>query len=108
MNTCWAVSVIWVCLFQVKELGVVIYNCSSLAKDLHKIFQSYWEMGLANSSLPQRWPAMYDATFNKHRPLLVKADNVSSRLYLTVSFCSVFLCIILLMVALVRRHLRDV
>lgn len=87
---------------------MVIYNCSSLAKDLHKIFQSYWEMGVANSSLPQRWPAMYDAAFNKYRPLLVKADNVSSRLYLTVSFCSVFLGIILPMVALLRRHLEDI
>lgn len=68
-----------------KELGVVIYNCSSLAKDLHKIFQSYWVMGQANSSLPRSWPAEYDAAFSQHRPLLVKADNVSSKLYLTVS-----------------------
>ncbi|TWW72237.1 5'-3' exonuclease PLD4 [Takifugu flavidus] len=82
----------WRALTQVKELGVVIYNCSSLAKDLHKIFQSYWVMGQANSSLPQRWPAEYDAAFDKHRPLLVKAGNVSSRLYLTgspPSFCPV-------------------
>lgn len=85
INTCWAVSGN-ASFFQVKELGVVIYNCSSLAEDLHKIFQSYWVMGQANSSLPQRWPAEYDAAFNKHRPLLVKAGNVSSRIYLSVSF----------------------
>lgn len=85
INTCWAVSGN-ASFFQVKELGVVIYNCSSLAKDLHKIFQSYWVMGQASSMLPQRWPAEYDAAFNKHLPLLVKAGNVSSRLYLTVSF----------------------
>lgn len=80
----------WRALTQVKELGVVIYNCSSLAKDLHKIFQSYWVMGHANSSLPEPWPAMYDAAFNQQRPLLVKVDNVSSKLYLTgspPSFC---------------------
>lgn len=78
---------------QVKELGVVVYNCSSLAKDLHKIFQSYWVMGQPNSSLPEPWPAEYDTAINKHHPLLVKTDNVSSRLYLTVSssgVCSVF------------------
>lgn len=68
-----------------KELGVVVYNCSSLAKDLHKIFQSYWVTGQSNSSLPQPWPARYDTAINKHHPLLVKNDNVSSRLYLTVS-----------------------
>ncbi|XP_051242421.1 5'-3' exonuclease PLD4 [Dicentrarchus labrax] len=80
----------WRALTQVKELGVVIYNCSSLAKDLHKIFQSYWVMGQSNSSLPQPWPAKYDTDINKHHPLLVKTDNVSSMLYLTgspPSFC---------------------
>lgn len=70
---------------QVKELGVVIYNCSSLAKDLRKIFQSYWVMGQPNSSLPQPWPAKYDTDINKYHPLLVKTGNVSSTLYLTVS-----------------------
>lgn len=80
----------WRALTQVKELGVVVYNCTSLAKDLHKIFLSYWVMGRSNSSLPQTWPAEYDTDINKHHPLLVKTDNVSSRLYLTgspPSFC---------------------
>ncbi|XP_074548897.1 5'-3' exonuclease PLD4 [Halichoeres trimaculatus] len=80
----------WRALTQVKELGVVLYNCSSLAKDLHKIFQSYWVMGLSNSSLPQPWPAQYDTPINKEHPLLVKSDNVSSLIYLSGSpppFC---------------------
>lgn len=67
---------------------MVIYNCSSLANDLHKIFQSYWVMGQSNSSLPQPWPSKYDTDINKHHPLLVKADNVSSKLYLAVSSLS--------------------
>lgn len=80
----------WRALTQVKELGVVVYNCSSLAKDLHKIFQSYWEMGQSNSSLPQPWPAKYETDINKQHPLLVKEDNVSTSLYLSgspPSFC---------------------
>ncbi|KAK9533524.1 hypothetical protein VZT92_008636 [Zoarces viviparus] len=80
----------WRAFTQVKELGVVVYNCSSLAKDLHKIFQSYWVMGESHSSLPQPWPSKYDTAINKHHPLLVKTDEVSSRLYLTgspPSFC---------------------
>lgn len=72
-------------VLQVKELGVVVYNCTSLAKDLHKIFKSYWVMGHSNSSLPQPWPAEYATNFNKYHPLLVKADNITSKLYLTVS-----------------------
>ncbi|XP_042356795.1 5'-3' exonuclease PLD4 [Plectropomus leopardus] len=80
----------WRALTQVKELGVVVYNCSSLAKDLLKIFESYWAMGQSNSSLPQPWPAKYDTAINQQHPLLVKTDNVSSKLYLTgspPSFC---------------------
>ncbi|XP_026209447.1 phospholipase D4 [Anabas testudineus] len=80
----------WRALTQVKELGVVIYNCSSLAKDLHKIFQSYWVMGQPNSSLPQPWPSQYDTDINKEHPLLVEADNVSSRIYLAGSPPSFF------------------
>ncbi|CAJ1073810.1 '-3' exonuclease PLD4 [Xyrichtys novacula] len=80
----------WRALTQVKELGVVLYNCSSLGKDLHKIFQSYWVMGQSNSSVPQHWPALYDTVINKEHPLMVKSDNVSSLLYITgspPSFC---------------------
>ncbi|XP_068194184.1 5'-3' exonuclease PLD4 isoform X2 [Antennarius striatus] len=80
----------WRALTQVKELGVVVYNCSNLAKDLYKIFQSYWVMGRSNSSLPEPWPAKYDTTINSYYPLLVKNENVSSKIYLAgspPSFC---------------------
>lgn len=80
----------WRALTQVKELGVVVYNCTSLAEDLHKIFKSYWVMGHPNSSLPQPWPAEYATDFNIYHPLLVKSDNVTSKLYITgspPSFC---------------------
>uniref|UniRef100_A0A8C5GZ83 PLD phosphodiesterase domain-containing protein n=1 Tax=Gouania willdenowi TaxID=441366 RepID=A0A8C5GZ83_GOUWI len=80
----------WRALTQVKELGVRIYNCSSLAEDLHKIFQSYWVMGESSSTLPQPWPAEYDAAFSKQRPLLVEEDGVPSSVYISASppsFC---------------------
>ncbi|XP_061551937.1 5'-3' exonuclease PLD4 [Phycodurus eques] len=80
----------WRALTQVKELGMVIYNCSSLARDLHKIFLSYWVMGESNSSLPQHWPPTFDTDINKEHPLLVKEDNITSRLYIASSppsFC---------------------
>ncbi|XP_028995691.1 5'-3' exonuclease PLD4 [Betta splendens] len=72
----------WRALTQVKELGVVVYNCSSLATDLQKFFESYWVMGTANSSLPHPWPSEYDTSINKQHPLLVEDGNVSSRIYL--------------------------
>ncbi|XP_057715680.1 5'-3' exonuclease PLD4 isoform X2 [Corythoichthys intestinalis] len=80
----------WRALTQVKELGIVIYNCSSLATDLHKIFLSYWVMGESNSSLPEKWPPTFDTAINKAHPLLVKEDNLTSRLYIAGSpplFC---------------------
>ncbi|CAL8294968.1 unnamed protein product [Arctogadus glacialis] len=80
----------WRALTEVKELGVLIYNCTSLAKDLHKIFQSFWEMGESNSSLPEPWPSHYDTAINKDHPLVVEDGNVSSRIYLSgspPSFC---------------------
>uniref|UniRef100_A0AAV2JI85 Uncharacterized protein n=1 Tax=Knipowitschia caucasica TaxID=637954 RepID=A0AAV2JI85_KNICA len=82
----------WRALTQVKELGVVIYNCSTLATDLEKIFNSYWEMGLPNSTLPDPWPSKYDTNINKERPLLLNARNISSQIYITGTpplFCPV-------------------
>lgn len=80
----------WRALTQVKELGVAIYNCSTLAIDLEKIFTSYWEMGLPDSTLPDPWPSEYDTNITKLRPLLVNEDNVSSQIYIAGSppaFC---------------------
>ncbi|XP_077587953.1 5'-3' exonuclease PLD4 [Stigmatopora nigra] len=80
----------WRALTQVKELGMLIYNCSSLAKDLQKIFLSYWVMGESNSSLPEKWPSTFDTVINKEHPLLVEEDNITSRIYMAASppsFC---------------------
>ncbi|KAA0711676.1 Phospholipase D4 [Triplophysa tibetana] len=54
----------------VKELGVVIYNSSALASDLHKVFQSYWVMGRSNASIPEPWPSSYDTLINEEHPLV--------------------------------------
>ncbi|XP_052009450.1 5'-3' exonuclease PLD4-like isoform X2 [Xyrauchen texanus] len=80
----------WRALTQVKELGVVIYNSSSLATDLQKIFQSYWEMGRSNASIPDPWPSRYDTGINKERPLLVNLSGAPSQVYIAASppaFC---------------------
>ncbi|XP_051501864.1 5'-3' exonuclease PLD4-like [Myxocyprinus asiaticus] len=80
----------WRALTQVKELGVVIYNSSSLAADLQKIFQSYWVMGRSNASIPDPWPSHYDTRINKERPLLVNLSGAPSQVYIAASppaFC---------------------
>ncbi|XP_053488372.1 5'-3' exonuclease PLD4 isoform X1 [Ictalurus furcatus] len=80
----------WRALTQVKELGVVIYNCTSLATDLQKIFQSYWDMGHSNATIPVPWPPFYDTSINKDHPLHVNLSDVPSRVYISNSppaFC---------------------
>ncbi|MCJ8737043.1 hypothetical protein PDJAM_G00019280 [Pangasius djambal] len=80
----------WRALTQVKELGVVIYNCTSLATDLHKIYQSYWVMGQKNATIPVPWPSSYDTSINKDQPLRVNLSDVPSRVYISNSppaFC---------------------
>lgn len=71
-------------LFQVKELGAVIYNCSCLAKDLYKIFQSYWDLGYRNATVPQPWPEQYSTSFNKDNPLLLNINGAPARVYISV------------------------
>lgn len=79
-------------VFKVKELGVVIYNCTSLAADLYKIYQSYWVMGTRNATMPDTWPSSYDTSINKEQPLRMNLSHVSSRVYISVKllFCSLF------------------
>lgn len=48
----------WSSLAQVKEIGVVIQNCSTTALDLGQIFEIYWRAS-DMSSLPKHWPSRY-------------------------------------------------
>ena len=77
----------WRSLTQVKELGVLVTNCSCLAKDIAKIWQVYWDLG-GQTEVPPSWPASYSTQINSERPLEVKSQDLS--VYLTSSpppFC---------------------
>ncbi|XP_009986687.1 PREDICTED: phospholipase D4 [Tauraco erythrolophus] len=80
----------WRSLSQVKEFGAVIYNCSCLAKDLWKTFSTYWDVGHANATIPFPWPLNYSTHINKHRPLEVEFNGISTKAYFSASppaFC---------------------
>ncbi|XP_023658082.1 5'-3' exonuclease PLD4 [Paramormyrops kingsleyae] len=80
----------WRALTQVKELGVVVYDCPHLAADLYKIFKSYWVMGRHNASVPKHWPAYFDTSINKESPLMVNISGAASAIYISASppsFC---------------------
>ena len=44
----------WRSLTQVKELGVLALNCPTLAKDMSKIYQVYWDLGGPNQKIPEQ------------------------------------------------------
>ncbi|XP_054855470.1 5'-3' exonuclease PLD3 isoform X2 [Eublepharis macularius] len=75
----------WRALTQVKELGVAVYNCSCLARDLGKMFEAYWALGLPNASIPSPWPANYSTTYNKETPLGLKLNGTAAGVYLSSS-----------------------
>lgn len=72
------------CSLQVKELGAAVYNCSCLAKDLGKIFEAYWALGVPGASIPVPWPANYSTTFNTETPLELKLNDTDAAVYFSV------------------------
>ncbi|XP_057588633.1 5'-3' exonuclease PLD4 [Hippopotamus amphibius kiboko] len=75
----------WRSLTQVKELGAVIYNCSCLAQDLEKTFQTYWVLGVPKAVLPKPWPQNFSSHINRFRPLRDYFDGVPTTAYFSAS-----------------------
>lgn len=75
----------WRSLTQVKELGAAVYNCSCLAKDLGKIFEAYWALGVPDASIPVPWPANYSTPFNMETPLELKLNDTDAAVYFSSS-----------------------
>ncbi|XP_031628131.1 phospholipase D3-like isoform X2 [Contarinia nasturtii] len=65
----------WRSLTQVKELGVLITDCSCLVDDVSKIFNVYWDMGKKNAKIPQNWPIEYSTKINASNPVPVDFNN---------------------------------
>ncbi|XP_074250482.1 5'-3' exonuclease PLD4 isoform X3 [Saimiri boliviensis] len=74
----------WRSLTQVKELGAVIYNCSHLAQDLEKTFQTYWVLGAPEAVLPKTWPQNFSSDFNRFQPFRGLFDGVPTTAYFSV------------------------
>ncbi|NXT59688.1 PLD3 Phospholipase, partial [Pluvianellus socialis] len=75
----------WRSLTQVKELGAAVYNCSCLAKDLGKIFEAYWALGVPDASIPVPWPANYSTAFNMETPLELMLNDTTAAVYFSSS-----------------------
>lgn len=67
-----------------KELGAIIYNCSNLAQDLEKTFQTYWVLGTPQAVLPKTWPRNFSSHINRFHPLRGPFDGVPTTAYFSV------------------------
>ncbi|XP_061915062.1 inactive phospholipase D5-like isoform X2 [Entelurus aequoreus] len=77
-------SMEWRSLATRKELGVLVYNCSCLALDLHRVFNIYW--GLQSKEfIPSFWSKRLYALFNKDSPLKLNFNSTEAQAYVSTS-----------------------
>lgn len=89
-----AVSSLPVCvcsfLAQRKELGVLVYNCSCLALDLHRVFSFYWQLH-ERDYIPSIWSKRVTALYGRHDALELRLNGSQAIAYVSVRINSVML-----------------
>uniref|UniRef100_A0A672R8H5 PLD phosphodiesterase domain-containing protein n=1 Tax=Sinocyclocheilus grahami TaxID=75366 RepID=A0A672R8H5_SINGR len=79
----------WRSLSTMKELGIIIYNCSCLVLDLHKIFSLYWQLQYKDF-LPSIWSKKLNALYNRDNNLQLHLNDTEAKAYYSSSpdvFC---------------------
>ncbi|XP_052428051.1 inactive phospholipase D5 [Carassius gibelio] len=79
----------WRSLSVMKELGIIIYNCSCLVLDLHKIFSLYWQLQY-KEFLPSIWSKKLNALYNRDNNLQLHLNDTEAEAYYSSSpdvFC---------------------
>ncbi|XP_048457323.1 inactive phospholipase D5-like [Rhincodon typus] len=74
----------WRSLSQMKELGIIMYNCSCLGLDLHKVFSVYWQLEYRDSP-PEIWSKKLFGISSMHSPLKLQLNGLEANVYLAVS-----------------------
>ncbi|XP_069021977.1 inactive phospholipase D5 [Embiotoca jacksoni] len=80
----------WRSLSKRKELGVVLYNCSCLALDLHRVFSFYWQLH-EKDYIPSIWSKRVTALYGRHDPLELQLNATPAAAYVSTSpelFCA--------------------
>ncbi|KAM9364980.1 inactive phospholipase D5-like [Pholidichthys leucotaenia] len=77
-------SMDWRSLATRKELGVLVYNCSCLALDLHKVFSLYWGLQYKDF-IPSFWSKRLYALFNRDSPLELTFNSTKAQAYVSSS-----------------------
>ncbi|XP_063740387.1 inactive phospholipase D5 isoform X2 [Eleginops maclovinus] len=80
----------WRSLSKRKELGVVVYNCSCLALDLHRVFSFYWQLH-ERDYIPSIWSKRVTAIYGRHDALELQLNATEAAAYVSTSpelFCA--------------------
>uniref|UniRef100_A0A3B5AT38 Inactive phospholipase D5-like n=1 Tax=Stegastes partitus TaxID=144197 RepID=A0A3B5AT38_9TELE len=80
----------WRSLSKRKELGVVVYNCSCLALDLHRVFSFYWQLH-ERDYIPSIWSKRVTALYGRHDALELQLNATPAAAYVSTSpelFCA--------------------
>ncbi|XP_030604090.1 inactive phospholipase D5 isoform X2 [Archocentrus centrarchus] len=77
-------SMDWRSLTTRKELGVLVYNCSCLALDLHKVFSLYWGLQYKDF-IPSFWSKRLFAVSNRDTPLNLTINGTKAQAYVSSS-----------------------
>lgn len=68
---------------QRKELGVVVYNCSCLALDLHRVFLFYRQLH-EKDYIPSIWSKRVTALYGRHDALELQLNATQATAYVSV------------------------
>ncbi|XP_063730395.1 inactive phospholipase D5-like [Eleginops maclovinus] len=77
-------SMDWRSLATRKELGVLVYDCSCLALDLHRVFSLYWGLQYRDF-IPSFWSKRLFALFNRDAPLNLTLNSTKAQAYVSSS-----------------------
>ncbi|XP_068177357.1 inactive phospholipase D5 [Antennarius striatus] len=80
----------WRSLAKRKELGVLVYNCSCLALDLHRVFSFYWQLH-EKDYIPSIWSKRVTALYGRHGALDLQLGTSQASAYVSTSpelFCT--------------------
>nr|XP_014435086.1 inactive phospholipase D5 isoform X2 [Pelodiscus sinensis] len=82
-------SLDWRSLGQMKELGVIVYNCSCLVLDLQRIFALYSSLKYKNK-VPPSWSKRLYGVYDTQHKLMLQLNETKSELFVSNSpklFC---------------------
>ncbi|CAG6016596.1 unnamed protein product [Menidia menidia] len=77
-------SMDWRSLATRKELGVLVFNCSCLALDLHKVFSLYWGLQY-KEFIPSFWSKRLFAVSSRDSPLELEINNTKALAFVSSS-----------------------